>query len=480
MPDSLYDVYKKHSDRKFVGIYDLGGKPSFLINDPELINRISIKDFDSFVNHFLLFDKELNPLIVRTLFAMSNQEWREMRGTLSPLFTGSKMRQMLSIMVDCSNEFNAYVRNDITSKSGTDNSLEFDMSELMMRLTNDIIGSTAFGIQMNSLKEVTNDFFKMGKEMAYAMQGVRAVVNIGFPKIAKFFNLKVITDSQDQFFRGTIRSAVAERRKMKIERNDMLNLLLLAQEGKLSDEKDKESDQDTGFATVSEFIAARKAEKLKNWTEDDLVAQSILFFLAGFTGISMSLCFACHELAVNLDIQKRLHEEIVEVNDELHGKSVTFEALQKMKYLDMVVSEVLRKWPLAVIMDRNTNKQYVMEDHDGTKALLQPNDIVWFPIYGIHRDPKYYPNPEVFDPERFSDENKPNIRPGTFIPFGMGPRACIGSRFALLQIKAILYNLLLNFHIDCSARTQIPLKLKGNGMAVSVEVGFFNQLRLRN
>lgn len=84
-----------------------------------------------------------------------------------------------------------------------------------------------------------------------------------------------------------------------------------------------------------------------------------------------------------MDIQKRLHEEIVQVNEELNGKSVTFEALQKMKYLDMVVSEVLRKWPLAIIMDRNTNKQYVMEDHDGTKALLQPNDIVWFPIYGM-------------------------------------------------------------------------------------------------
>lgn len=97
----------------------------------------------------------------------------------------------------------------------------------------------------------------------------------------------------------------------------------------------------------------------------------------------MALCFLCHELAMNMDIQHRLHEEIVEVDDELQGKSVTFEALQKMKYLDMVVSEGLRKWPLAVIMDRNTNQQYVMEDHDGTKALLQPNDTVWFPIYGM-------------------------------------------------------------------------------------------------
>lgn len=104
----------------------------------------------------------------------------------------------------------------------------------------------------------------------------------------------------------------------------------------------------------------------------------------------MSLCFLCHELALNLNIQERLYEEIQETNEGLDGKPVTFEALQKMKYLDMVVSETLRKWPLAIIMDRQASKQYVLEDYDGTKALIQPNDVVWIPTFGIHRDPGLY------------------------------------------------------------------------------------------
>lgn len=74
-------------------------------------------------------------------------------------------------------------------------------------------------------------------------------------------------------------------------------------------------------------------------------------------------------------------------------------------------------------MDRCVTKQYLMEDNDATKILLQPNDMVWFSIYGLHRDPEYYPDPDRFDPERFSDENKRNIRPGTYLPFGIGPRA---------------------------------------------------------
>lgn len=145
--------------------------------------------------------------------------------------------------------------------------------------------------------------------------------------------------------------------------------------------------------------------------------------MAGFAGLSAQFCFLCHELSLNPDIQERLYEQIAETHEQLNGKQLTYEALQKMKYLDMVISEVLRKWPVVGLMDRCVSKQYLMEDSDGTKILLQPNNVVWFSIYAIHRDPNYYPNPETFDPERFSNENKKNIRSGSYLPFGIGPRA---------------------------------------------------------
>lgn len=302
---------------------------------------------------------------------------------------------------------------------------------------------------MNSFQPPDSESFKMGKELAYAIQGFRGVLFIAIPTLVKILKLRLLADHQNQFFSGVISSAIAERQKMNIKRNDMLNLLLLAKEGKLNNENDKESDQDTGFATVEELIDSKKVNKLKSnliilnnivlmvfqvadvtltlhqldWTDDDLVAQCILFFLAGFSGLSTTLCFLCHELAVNPDVQERLHDEIQETNEKLNGKPVTFESLQKMKYVDMVVSETLRKWPIGFMTERKANKQYLMEDYDGTKVIVQPNDVVWFPIFGIHHDPKYYPSPQVFDPERFSDENKKHIQPGTYLPFGIGPRA---------------------------------------------------------
>lgn len=263
MAISSQNIYKSYSDRKFVGMYEIGGTPSFLINDPDLIRDITIKDFDYFLNHHFQLDKQLDPLLGRTLFSMSNQSWRDMRSTLSPLFTGSKMRFMLTLINERVQDFNAYVRNDIVSKTKT-NSQEYNMMDLMMRLTNDIIGSTAFGLDINTLREPDNDFYKMGKEVAYAIQSIKSLCLIAFPKVAAWLKLKILNDRHDNFFRSLIHNSIDERQKKKIVRNDMLNLLLLAKEGKLNDQNDNENDQDTGFATIAEVIASKTTQKLKS------------------------------------------------------------------------------------------------------------------------------------------------------------------------------------------------------------------------
>lgn len=197
-----------------------------------------------------------------------------------------------------------------------------------------------------------------------------------------------------------------------------------------------------------------------DFTDDDIVAQCLVFFLAGFAGAANTLCFFTYEMAMNPDIQERLHEEIAEAQATLNGRPLTYEVLQKMKYLDMVLTETLRKWSLNVVMDRHVTKEYVLEGDDGQKVVLQPGDNVWIPTYGIAHDPKYYPDPLKFDPERFSPENRVHIDPSTYMPFGAGPRACIASRFALMNAKAAVYHLIHRFRLECGPNTQVPCKLK--------------------
>lgn len=182
--------------------------------------------------------------------------------SLSPLFTGSKMRQILTLITDVTNEFNKCVRHEISTKSKT-NSLEFDTMDIMMRVSYDD-ASAVFGIQTNTIKQPDHEFDKMGKQFTYTVQGFRAMFCIAFPKLSTFLKIKILTDRQDRFFRNVISSTIAMRQKMKIERNDMLNLLLLAKEGKLNDKKNKRSDQDLGFATVHMGMALKIADKLKS------------------------------------------------------------------------------------------------------------------------------------------------------------------------------------------------------------------------
>lgn len=118
--------------------------------------------------------------------------------------------------------------------------------------------------------------------------------------------------------------------------------------------------------------------------------------------------------------------EIVSTSEKLNGKRIDYETLQRMKYLDQVMCETLRKWPPAPTIDRLCVKEYALTDANNRKIHIEKGQYMWFSVYGIHHDAKYYPEPNKFDPERFSDENKRKIVPGTFIPFGVGPRNCIG------------------------------------------------------
>lgn len=151
----------------------------------------------------------------------------------------------------------------------------------------------------------------------------------------------------------------------------------------------------------------------------------MVFFLAGFNAVSGAECFMAHELAVNPDIQMKLYNEIDDVDKKLDGKTITYEVLQKMTYMDMVVSETLRRWTLAPANDRRVNRAYVLEGNNGQKLQLNVGDGIWIPTVGLHMDQNYFPNPNKFDPERFSDENKHTIRSGTYLPFGIGPRNCV-------------------------------------------------------
>ena len=141
----------------------------------------------------------------------------------------------------------------------------------------------------------------------------------------------------------------------------------------------------------------------------------------------------------------------------------------------------MRKWPSAIASDRICTKPYTLEPKTPNEKLvhLAKGTVIGIPMYAIQRDPQYYPDPERFDPERFSYENKNKIVPYTFFPFGLGPRNCIGSRFALMETKLLFYYILSNFEIIPIGKTQIPIRFNRKALNMSPEKGFWLGLQRR-
>ncbi|EAT33128.1 AAEL014613-PA [Aedes aegypti] len=452
----LQAAYDKYSGVKVFGMFDLM-TPTYVIRDPELIKQVGVKDFDHFVDHEQVFGNSSydhpNLLTGKTLFSLTGSRWKTMRATLSPAFTGSKMRYMFELIVECIERAVKYYEEE-TKKKGAQ---VYEMKDVFSRFANDVIATCAFGLQVESSRDRDNEFFVNGSKMVDFGKPsfiLRLMGHQLVPWLMAFFGWDVIDGQQNTYFKRLIMDAIKEREHRGIVRPDMINLLIQAKKGTLKHQQENEQVPE-GFATVQESEVG-KSTATTMMTDVEMVAQCLIFFLAGFDTVSTSLLYTSYELAVNPEVQKKLYDEIQNTRTALGGKPLTYDAVQKMKYMDMVISEVLRKWPPIASTDRVCTKNYVMDEGNGIKYTIEKGAALWFPTYALHHDPKYYPQPEKFDPERFSDERKGSINTGAYLPFGIGPRNCIGSRFALAEVKTILYYMLGSFSFERCSKTEVP------------------------
>lgn len=142
----------------------------------------------------------------------------------------------------------------------------------------------------------------------------------------------------------------------------------------------------------------------------------------------------------------------------------------------------MRKWPNPVATDRVCVKPYTIEPKrpDEKPFKINVGDVLWIPTFGIHRDEQYYPDPEKFDPDRFNEENRTKIHPYAYMPFGVGPRNCIGSRFALMEVKLLYFHILRNFTLVPVEETQIPMKISRKTFSFVAEKGHWIGMKQRN
>ena len=268
-----------------------------------------------------------------------------------------------------------------------------------------------------------SEFFKHGKRVGNptSFELVKFFITNAFPDLCRKLHVTTTPKESADFFLNNFIQTFEHREKNDVKRNDFVSLLL----------------------------------GLRNfYTPTELAGESFLVFSGGSETSSILITFTCYELALNSDIQQRLRDEINAGLEENNGK-MTNEMLHGFKYLDMVVNESLRKYPPIPGSLRKCTKDYEIP---GTSLMVSKGTTIQLMSFSLHRDPEYYPDPEKFDPERFNDENSKARNPFTFLPFGEGPRNCIGMRFGLMQSKIAIAKLVTTFEILPTEKTVNPMK----------------------
>lgn len=444
MAETVAKFYKRFSNTKYFGIYNFM-TPIFVIRDPDLINTIAIKNFDNFCDHRNFVNEEVDRMASKNLFGLKGDHWREMRKLLSPAFTSSKLKTMFHLMCQCADNFSTCMANN--SKVGK----TINVKEEMCKYTNDVVATCAFGVSLDSFKDPNNEFYLLGREAMNfdSNLGVKFMLNMSFPKIVKMFNVRLFSEKVENFFRNLVTNVVKIRDEKGISRPDVIQLMM----------------ETRGQTTGPKFDI------------DEMTAQAFVFFLGGFDSVSTVMCFLVHEVAMNPDVQHRLRIEIEEVLKQNDGKP-TYEAINNMKYLNAVLNETLRLYPLAAFLDRVCVKEFELPPAtpEGKPVTVKVGDYIWFSSYSLHHDSNYYSEPNKFNPDRFLNGHFDN---SIYFPFGIGPRICIGNRFALLEMKIMLFYMLWRCDLEPDVKMKIPLVLSRKVPIMMADGGFWLKLRTR-
>ncbi|XP_046382741.1 cytochrome P450 6k1-like [Ischnura elegans] len=449
------DIHNKIGDKPFGGIY-MFYKPTIVLKEPKLIRDCLVKNFATHFNHRVASGHEkLDPMLYKNMFMTRGERWKSLRTGISPTFTSGKMKMMYHLVQEKAEVLADQI--DVSIKNGAPT---IDVKELLALYTTDVISSCAFGIETDSLRDPQNEFRQMGKRLFLLdfKHMLNTLIIFLFPSFVKITGAVFIEPDVAAFFRKVVWDVVSERESKGILRGDFIDLLIqLKNTGRIQETDAKENAQQNGFAQKNGSAGdAKKSSKpsensLKNFDGDEFVSQVVLFFGAGFETSSTTGSFALFELAANPKVQDRLTEEI-DTTLEKYGGKFSYEAVQGMRYLDMVINETLRKYPPLAVLDRECVRDYHNEEYN----LHVPNGMaVMISLFGLHKDPRYFPDPETFNPDRFSEENFKKIPNYVYMPFGEGPRNCVGMRFGVMQTKVGLVNILSRF------RVELPDHMKG-------------------
>jgi len=372
-----------------------------------------------------------------SVLILPGAEWQKRRKGLTPAFHFNVLESFIEIM-----RHSAVRLSEKLALMAEDGPVDVDVSPLLTVTTFNTLVETSFGYDKDAFEEDNEVFRGFHNIVTTLVERPRnvlyyfdAVYNRTKAGIEGKRNLKIVNDF--------LRDMIQNRREAKAEGNVKLH-------------KGKHSFLDHLINLQEENPAALP--------EEFMLGECNTILLAGHGTVTGTVNFALYYLCKHPDIQQKVYDEIAEA---VGDGSIDDIQPQNLLYLTQVIKETLRLQPPAPSVSRKTSEPMQAGDY-----IIPAGTNVDIVIWHIHRDPKIWPEPLTFDPDRFTAENMKTRSPYAFIPFSAGPRNCIGFRFAMMEMRFLIMYMIYNFTVTTEQTMGVELKRHVEGITLVPGPGF--------
>jgi len=402
-PIKFLTVAKSYGDIVFLR---LGNQDIYLLNHPDFIKEVLVNQPRNFHKGRGL--QRSKRLLGEGLLTSEEDFHKRQRRLVQPAFHRQRIANYAKVMVD-------YAVNTRESwKAGT----TISVSEEMMRLTLGIVAKTLFDA------DVEKDANELGQAMSVFVKSfdfltlpfVEILEKLPLPRVRAFNNARDLLDK-------TIYRIINERRAKRQDVGDLMSMLLMAQ--------DEEGDG-------------------KGMNDLQVRDEVMTLFIAGHETTANALTWTWYLLSQHPEIEAKVWQEIDQV---LLGRVPTAEDYPKLKYLEMVLSESMRLYPPAWVIGRRVVKECQVGEY-----TLPVNSIAFMSQYLMHHDERYFPEPDKFDPERWTVEAREKRPKHSYFPFGGGPRQCIGEPFAWMEGVLLLATIAQKWRLSLAPGSKVEIQ----------------------
>ncbi len=413
--DTLRFLINITSECGEAGRYHIGPFKGIVFNTPEAAQAVLVKHADDFDTGTLVH-RISKYTANKGLFLLEGEAHRRQRKLVAPHFQPRHLSNYAEAMVSFADQAQKRWQEGVTID------IQKEMTAITMRIVGKVLFDTEFLSEADDLGAAVNTLLKYNKYLLTTIFPLPLSTPI--PRIRKARKaLELIT--------RRLQAMISERRVSKLEdKIDLLSMLI-----KTKDDQGNEM------------------------SEKQVQDEAVTFFVAGHETTALALAWTVYLLITNSNSYTKLQEEVDQI---LQGRLPTYSDLGRLPYSLMVIKEALRLYPSSVAVPRQA-----LRDVNINGYALQKGELVLISIFTMHRSPVYFPRPEGFDPERFTPNNEKILPRYAYIPFGAGPRTCIGNHFALMEAQLVLVTLMQRVEFSL-----IP------GQAVTPKAEFF--LRQKN